>query len=229
VIAQWNLSVCFISNGLSYLAAIVALLLIRPAELVQVPKAPRGKGQLREGLRIVWAEPALKVPLLLMLAIGTLTYEFSVTLPVLARGTFGVDASGFGLMQSVMSVGAIVGGLVLGARATPTPQRLVVVAGCFGAVRCSRRTRRHSRWPPGGGAVRGRCSTCSWRSTTPALQLAASPEMRSRVMGLYAVAFLGSTPVGGPVIGWWRALRSEVGARCRRRHCPRGCAGGSGR
>ena len=202
VIAQWNLSVCFISNGLSYLAAIVALLLIRPAELVQVPKAPRGKGQLREGLRIVWAEPALKVPLLLMLAIGTLTYEFSVTLPVLARGTFGVDASGFGLMQSVMSVGAIVGGLVLGARATPTPQRLVVVAGCFGVFVLAL-----AATPTFSVALLvvpfvGAASTLFMALDNACLQLAASPEMRSRVMGLYAVAFLGSTPVGGPVIGW---------------------------
>ncbi len=202
VIAKWDLSVCFLSNGFSYIAAIIALLLIRPSELVPVPRAVRGKGQLREGLRFVWAEPALKVPLLLMLAIGTLTYEFSVTLPVLARGTFHVGASGFGLMQSVMSVGAIIGGLVLGTRAKPTPQRLVVVAGFFGLTVLALAATPNFTVALMVVPFVGAASILFMAMDNACLQLAASPEMRSRVMGLYAVAFLGSTPIGGPVIGF---------------------------
>jgi len=202
VIAKWDLSVCFLSNGFSYIAAIIALLLIRPSDLVPVPRAVRGKGQLREGLRFVWAEPALKVPLLLMLAIGTLTYEFSVTLPVLARGTFHVGASGFGLMQSVMSVGAIIGGLVLGTRAKPTPQRLVVVAGFFGLTVLALAATPNFTVALMVVPFVGAASILFMAMDNACLQLAASPEMRSRVMGLYAVAFLGSTPIGGPVIGF---------------------------
>ena len=134
VISGWDLSICFLANGVSFLAPTVALLAMRRHELRQTPPVQRAKGQLREGFRYVWATPALRVPLLLMLVIGTLTYEFQVSLPVLARDTFGVDAAGFGLLQSAMSVGAIVGGLLFATRATPTHRRLGLAAAGFGAV-----------------------------------------------------------------------------------------------
>ncbi len=202
VIAQWDLSVCFVANGLSYVAAIVALVSIRPGELVRGPRAERARGQLREGLKVVWGEPALKIPLLLMLAIGTLTYEFSVTLPVLVRGTFGVGASGFGMMQSVMSVGAIVGGLVIGTRVKPTPARLAVVAGCFGVVVLGLAVTPSFAAALIVAPFVGGASVLFMAMDNACLQLAATPEMRSRVMGLYAVAFLGTTPIGGPTIGF---------------------------
>ena len=202
VIAEWDLSVCFVANAVSYVAAIVALVSIRPEELVRGPRVERSKGQLREGLKVVWAESALRVPLLLMLAIGTLTYEFSVTLPVLVRGTFGIGPSGFGMMQSVMSVGAIVGGLVIGTRVKPTPERLVVVAGCFGVVVLALALTPNYSVALMVAPFVGAASVLFMAMDNACLQLAATPEMRSRVMGLYAVAFLGTTPIGGPTIGF---------------------------
>lgn len=210
VIARWNLSVCFIANGLSYVAPIVALAVMRPGELLQTPRAERAKGQFREGLRYVWARPELRVPLLLMLLIGTLTYEFGVTLPVLARDTFDVGAAGFGVMQSVMSIGAIVGGLLFATRTAPTHRRLGVSATIFGAAMLGL-----ALSPTYGMALAvlplvGAGSVLFMTLTNATLQLATTPDMRSRVMSLYAIAFIGSTPVGGPIVGW---ITESVGVR----------------
>ena len=122
-------AVCFFANGISFVAAVIALAVMRTDELQTAPPVRGPKGQLREGLRYVWATPALGAPFLLMLAIGMLTYEFQVTLPVLARDTYGVGADGFGLLQSAMSIGAIVGGLLFATRTNPTHRRLGLAAG----------------------------------------------------------------------------------------------------
>lgn len=210
LISGWDLSVCFIANGLSFLAPTAALLLMRRRELRPTRPVERTKGQLRQGLRYVWATPGLRVPLLLMLVIGTLTYEFQVSLPVLARDTFGVDAAGFGLLQSAMSVGAIVGGLLFATRATPTHRRLGLAAAMFGVVVLVLAVA-----PTFGSALLvlplvGAASVMFLTLANSTLQLTASPEMRSRVIALYTVAFIGSTPVGGPLIGW---IAQTFGAR----------------
>ncbi len=210
VIAGWDLSICFLANGVSFLAPTVALLAMRRRELARSEPVARAKGQLREGFRYVWATPALRVPLLLMLVIGTLTYEFQVSLPVLARDTFGVDAAGFGLLQSTMSVGAIIGGLLFATRATPTHRRLGQAGAAFGVVVLVL-----SVAPTFGSALLvlpfvGAASVMFLTLANSTLQLSSVPEMRSRVIALYTVAFIGSTPVGGPLIGW---VAQTFGAR----------------
>ena len=210
VISGWDLSICFLANGVSFLAPTVALLAMRRHELRQTPPVQRAKGQLREGFRYVWATPALRVPLLLMLVIGTLTYEFQVSLPVLARDTFGVDAAGFGLLQSAMSVGAIVGGLLFATRATPTHRRLGLAAAGFGLVVLAL-----ALAPTYASALLvlplvGAGSVLFLTLANSTLQLTADPHMRSRVIALYTVAFIGSTPIGGPLIGW---VAQSFGAR----------------
>lgn len=202
VIAKWDLSVCFIANGLSYIAAIIALLLMRPHELLTTERAQRAKGQLRDGFRYVWANPALRVPLLLMLAVGTLTYEFAVTMPVLAKRTFHVGAAGFGAMQSSMSIGAVVGGLLFATRTAPTFRRLVLAAIGFGTVVVALAMSPTYLVGMLVLPLVGVGSVLFVSLANATLQLASPPEMRSRVMALYAVAFIGSTPIGGPIIGW---------------------------
>jgi MFS family permease len=210
VISGWDLSVCFLANGLSFLAPTAALLAMRRDELNPTTPVPRAKGQLRDGLRYVWATPALRVPLLLMLVVGTLTYEFQVSLPVLARETFGVGAAGFGLLQSAMSIGAIVGGLLFATRATPTHRRMGLAAAGFGAVVLLLAVA-----PTYLSALMilplvGAGSVLFLTLANSTLQLTADPQMRSRVIALYTVAFIGSTPIGGPIIGW---IAQSFGAR----------------
>jgi MFS family permease len=202
MIAGWGIPACFFANAVSYLFSISALLMIRRNELRPMPRASRAKGQLRAAVRVVWATPALRIPLLMMLMIGTFTYEFVVTLPVLAKDTFDVGAGGYGLMQSAMSIGAISGGLYVASRVRPSHRWLVGSAAGLGVVMGAL-----ALSPVFGVAVLvlvpvGVGSILFSTIVNASLQLAAAPAMRSRVMALFAVAWIGTTPIGGLLMGW---------------------------
>jgi MFS family permease len=134
LIASVGIASCFLINGLSYLACIAGLALMHVADLVAAEPRPREKGQLREGFRYVWGDSSLRTPLLLMAAIGTLTYEFQITLPLIAQYTFGAGASGYGALTSAMGLGAVIGGLVAASRARPTRRKLGIAGIVFGTA-----------------------------------------------------------------------------------------------
>jgi len=202
LIATVGLAPCFLVNGLSFLACIAALAAMRPLELVRSTPSARHPGQLAQGLRYVWREPALRTPLLLMAAIGTLAYEFQVSLPLVAKFSFGAGADAYAAMTSAMGLGAVAGGLVVAHRGRPTRRDLGIAGLLFGALillACAM---------PSLAAMllvlpwMGAASIGFIALANSNLQLAAEPEMRGRVMALYSMAFLGSTPVGGPIVGW---------------------------
>ncbi len=210
LITTLGLGLCFLLNAASYSAIIAALLLMRVDELQRTPPQPRRRGQLTEGFRYVRSTPALFVPLLMMAVIGTLAYEFQVVLPLLARFTFHGDAGTFSLMSSCMGGGAVLGGLFIATRHRTEPTALSWTAIVFGVVLL-------------GGAVAptiwielvmmaliGAASIAFLALGNSTLQLATDSAMRGRVMALWGVAFLGSTPIGGPIIGW---IGEHVGPR----------------
>lgn len=202
LIATVGLAACFLVNAASYVGVLVALRLMRTDELHAGPTVTRAKGQLREGFTYVWRTPALRTPLLMMATIGTLTYEFAVTLPLLARFSFGGDAGTYASMSVVMAAGSVVGGLVIASRGAPTPRRLTGAAFAFGVVVLAL-----SAVPALPVAflvlpLIGAASITFISTSNATLQLTAPPEMKGRVMALFAMAFLGSTPIGGPIVGW---------------------------
>lgn len=205
-----GLAPCFLINGASYLAVIGALILMRREDLRPGPRQPRRRGQLRDGLRYVRSTPSLLTPLLMMAVIGTLTYEFQVVLPLLARFTFGGDAGTYSAMTACMGVGAVVGGLLTAAAGRRRPTALALSAAVFGAVQMA------AAWSPtlwlclAMLVLTGAASISFLSLGNATLQLGSAPEMRGRVMALWSVAFLGSTPVGGPVVGW---VAEQLGPR----------------
>ncbi len=210
IIATLGLAACFLFNAASYLAVIAALLAMRTSELHPAERVARERGQLREGLRYVWRTPSLRTPLLMVAVIGTFTYEFQVSLPILARFTFDAGAGAYGLLLSAMSVGAVVGGLVLAGRLSASHRHLGRAALAFGCLVLVA-----SIMPTlGATAVAlvfvGAASIAVITLSNATLQLTADPQMRARVIALYGVAFLGSTPIGGPIVGW---VGEQVGGR----------------
>jgi predicted MFS family arabinose efflux permease len=202
LIAGLGVAACFFVNVASYVFTLAALLMVRRSELHAPPPVRRAPGQLREGLRITWASPGLRVPLLLMVVVGTFTYEHQVLLPLMATDTYDVGAAGFGLLQSVMSVGAVAGGLFVARRTLPTHRLLTLSATMFGAVTllaAAMPTMRAAILPI---ALIGATSVMFSTLVAATLQLHAEPEVRSRVMSLYQVAVSGTTPIGGPIVGW---------------------------
>lgn len=201
---------CFLYNGLSYFPVVVALMLMRTSELKRIEPMPRAKGQIREGLRYAWNRPELRFPLLLMLVIGLLAFNFSVLMPLMARYVFNAGASTFGLLMSFMGIGAFVGALFSANRRLPT-HRLLALAGALLGVFLIGAAIAPNLWlelavlVPMGGAM-----TTFQATANSLLQLNSEPRFRGRVMALYVIVFIGSTPIGGPLVGW---IAQQYGAR----------------
>jgi MFS family permease len=201
---------CFVFNAISYLAVIVALIAMRAEELQPAVRQPRAAGQLRDGLSYVRATPAVLTPLLMMAVAGTFAYEYQVVLPLLAKFTFDGDAQTFATMTSAMGVGAVVGGLYTAFRLTRPAIALARTAALFGLVQVITSLAPNLMTVLVGLAVLGAAGVSFLALGNSTLQLATTPGMRGRVMGLWAVAFIGSTPIGGPIMGW---VGDHVGPR----------------
>jgi MFS family permease len=202
LIATIGLASCFFINSATFFVAILAFVSMTHSELTPTVPVPRGPGQLRDGLRYVRSDMHLLVPLIMMAIVGTLTYEFQVSLPALATKTFGGGAASIGLLTAAMGSGAVIGGLLSASRHTSGIGTMVYAAIAFGAsvflvVLSPTLTFAAIALIPVGAASIWFLSTAN---TT--LQINAEPQMRGRVMALWAVAFIGTTPVGGPIIGF---------------------------
>ncbi|MEV5006441.1 MFS transporter [Streptomyces sp. NPDC093064] len=200
----------FLANGLSFVAPIVGLLLMRTRELHVVERAPRGKGQLREGLRYVAGRPELIWPIVLVGFIGTFGFNFPVWLSAYAEDVFHSGAGAYSLFNTVMAVGSLVGALLAARRGTARLRVLIAAAAAFGALEVVAALA-PSYWlfallmaPIGifGLTVNVTANT--------AVQMGTDPAMRGRVMALFMMVFMGGTPLGAPLVGW---ITDAYGAR----------------
>jgi len=206
LIATVGVGVCFLVNAASFVAVVASLVTMDRAALLPTMPAPRARGQLREGLHYAAAVPEIAVPLAMMALIGALTYEFQVSLPVMARHALHSGAEGYGFMTAAMGVGAIAGGLVVAARGR-TGLRTVTGAACAFALTTALAAAAPTMAVELVALALVGAASVSFMSTgNSTLQLAADPAMRGRVMALWFVALQGSTPVGGPAIGGIIAL-----------------------
>jgi MFS family permease len=210
LIATVGEGVCFLANAASFVAVIASLLTLDLTALRPSPPTERGPGQLREGLTYVRNNRDLAIPLLMMALVGMFAYEFQVTLPVMARQGLHVGAAGYGFMTAAMGAGAVVGGLLVAAVGRTGLRTLVVASGAFGAVIMLAALAPTLPVELVALALVGWASISFMATGNSTLQLAAAPSMRGRVMSLWFVAFQGSTPIGGPIIGW---VMAQAGAR----------------
>jgi MFS family permease len=210
LVAVLGLALCFTCNAISFAAVIGSLAAMNAALLYPAKPVKRRPGQIRQGLRYVRETPELLIPLLMIALVGTLAWEFQVTLPLMASKVFGGGAGSYGVMASVMGVGAVGGGLISAARSRPRARSLCVAAIGWGiaitaaAVAPTLPLELAALVFVGYGSI----TFNSYAKTT--LQLAAEPAMRGRVMALWALAWQGSTPIGGPLVGW---IAQDLGAR----------------
>ncbi|WP_375487635.1 MFS transporter [uncultured Jatrophihabitans sp.] len=202
IIAVGGTGICFLLNAASFVAVVVSLARLDVSQLSPAPPTPRGSGQVREGLAYVRRTPELAGPLLMMALVGCLAYEFQVVLPVVASNTFHGNSTAYGFMTAAMGVGAVVGGLYVAARGRTGLRALTVSAAGFGVVIALAAAAPTLWLELIALALVGGASVGFLSKGNSSLQLAAAPGMRGRVMALWAVAFLGSTPIGGPVAGW---------------------------
>lgn len=209
VIALAGVGPCFALNALSFAAMLVALRRMDPARLQTPERAPRRRGQVRAAIAEVRRDPHLQIPLLMMVVIGILSFNFQVLLPLFAEFTWEGTATTYAGLMAAMGLGSIAGALVSGFRGTVTSGLLVGSAALFGIAQLL------AAFAPVEWAQLlvlvplGAASVTFAAGVNASLQLHAGP-LRGRVMALYSVVFLGSTPIGAPLVG---ALAEIAGPR----------------
>ncbi|MEU3504034.1 MFS transporter [Streptomyces hundungensis] len=192
----------FLANGLSFTAPLIMLSLMRTKELQPTRLTPRGKGQLREGLAYVSERPELIWPIVLVGFVGTFGFNFPIWLSAFASDVFHGDSGLYGLFNSLMAIGSLVGALLAARRATTRLRMLVLAAGLFAVLELVAAT------SPDLGVFMALLIPVGILGLTvnvtanASVQMATDPEMRGRVMSLFMMVFTGGTPLGGPLFGW---------------------------
>ncbi len=205
-----GLGVCFIIGGLAYFGVLFQLTRMRSEELQPAPMARRAKGQLSAGWNYVRKEPAVRNVLVMMAIIGTFTYEFSVVLPLLAEFTFNNGASGYAALTSAMGIGAVAGGIYTAGRRLRQARMLVISAALFGCTVILVSIAPTFKVAVLAMVVVGFFSINFTSLANVTIQLNSRPDMQGRVMSFWSMAFLGTTPIGGPIMGY---IGDHAGAR----------------
>ena len=202
LIAAIGIAPAFLINAVSYLAVIAGLLAMDPGRLHRLPPVDRAGGQVRAGLRHVWSNPVLRSTIALVAVVGALGLNYRVALPLLARFTFGGSASAYGALASIMAAGAVAGALAAARRSRPSRALLLGSVTVFGLLSFLAAAAPTLLAEAVVLAPLGVASMTFLATANSTLQLASSPELRGRVMALYGLVFLGSTPLGGVLGGW---------------------------
>ncbi len=202
LIATVGVEPCFLINAVSFLAMLVALRRMDAATLATPEPVPRRPRALREGLAYVARTPALALPLAMMALVGTLGFNFQVLLPLLAKFTFEGGPATYAALVSAMAVGSLAGALTSGARGRVSTGLLVGASSAFGLATVLVALAPTLTTAVIALALTGAASVTFAAGVNSTLQLEVAPDMRGRVMALYSVVFLGSTPIGGPLAGW---------------------------
>jgi MFS family permease len=184
---------------------------MRPHELTPVPRAPRGKGMIRDGVRYVRGRPDLLLIMVAAFFAGTFGMNFQMTSALMATQVFHKGSGEYGLLGTTLAVGSLTGAL-LGARREGRPrQRLVVVAGlAFGSVEVVLGLMPSYLTFALLTPVLGFSLLTMLNAANTTVQLSVDPAMRGRVMALYMMLVMGGTPIGAPVVGW---VGATFGAR----------------
>jgi MFS family permease len=202
VIATIGVGWCFVLNAVSFAAVIVALDAMRPSELRPAPAVSRGRRQLREGVRYAWRNRPVRLALVVTAVIGTLAFNFQVVMPLMAREVFGGDAATFGMMMALLGAGSLAGALWVshfGRASMRVMLRATLALGvAMTAAALAPTLATELLVLPAVGVT----SMVLLSMATAVCNAKTAPELRGRVMALFSIAFLGSTPIGGPLVGW---------------------------
>ena len=202
IIAILGVGACFLINAASFLGPLCALLAMDVSRLNRPEaRAERADHAVRAGLSYVRRRQDLLVPLLMMAIVGTLAFEFQVTIPLMAHSEFHLGATGFGLLYAAMGVGAVASGLTLAGKVPGRVRTLTIAAAAFAVALAATAA---APGPVSAAvclAFAGAASVVYSSSTNATLQIRVDPTMRGRVVALYVMAFIGSTAIGGPLVG----------------------------
>ena len=201
---------CFTADAVSYVAVLTALALMRTGELRRLPLTPRGGGQVRAGLRYIAGVPDLWIPFVMLLLIGTMSYNFAVVFPLFVeKGLHGGDGA-YGLVYAAFSAGGLVGALLVARRSTVSIRTVAVGAAGLGVAMLALSAVPSVAVAFAVATLVGIASVAYMTATTAIAQIRTEPHMIGRVLALQTVLLVGTTPIGGPILG---AIADTVGVR----------------
>jgi len=196
-----GIAACFYVNAASFLALLVALALMRTDEITRIRTVVRAKGQVRAGLRYAWDDHELREVLASVVLVGLLAFNFTVTLPLFALSVLHGSSGAYSVITCCMGLGGLLGGLYVAHRARPTRRLLAVLALAFGLLMAALALAPTVAVACLAIVPMGAASLAFVSTANASLQLHSKEEMRGRVMSLYAMGFLGTTPIGAVLAG----------------------------
>jgi MFS family permease len=200
----------FLLDGLSYFAVLVCLVMMRPSELYRKPRASGTRGTVSDGVRYIASTPNLWIPYVMLAVIGTLAYNFTVTLPLFVTKALGGSDQQYTVLYSVFSVGAIACALIIASRSMVSLRHIVRGAGILGVTMLLLSLAPGISLALPAVFLVGVGSILYMTATTTNFQIEAKPEMHGRVLALQSAAMIGSSAIGGPLLG---GLSDVFGAR----------------
>ncbi|MDT0268174.1 MFS transporter [Streptomyces sp. DSM 44915] len=200
----------FLINGLSFVAPIIGLLMMRTSELTRAERVPRGRGQLREGLRYVGGRPDLLWVIVLVGFIGTFGYNFAIWLVAFTDQVFASGAGTYGLLNSLMAAGSVIGALLAARRGSSRIRFTVAAAAVFAVLLVVASAAPNFLTFALLMPLIGLAGMTFQVTANSTVQISTDPAMRGRVISLFMMVFVGGTPFGGPLVGW---LSDAFGAR----------------
>ena len=201
LIATVGIAFCFLANSVSFIALITMLSFMSKKDMHTEEREEKPRGHLLESISYAASVPVIKTVLIAMAVIGTLAYEFQVSLPLLAQGTFAGAAADYAALLSAMGAGSVAGGLFAASRRKTAPHEFVASAFFFGLSIGITAIMPTLSLAIVGMVFVGFFSINLTSLGNTMIQLAAAPHMRGRVMSLWAMAIFGSTLVGAPIVG----------------------------
>lgn len=210
LITTTSIAWCFVVNALSYLPQLLLFARMNRREFQPIERVRPGRGQIRDGLRYVWRTPQLRLPLMLVMATGAMNFNYPVILPLLATRDLGGGAGTYTLLLSVMSIGSVMGSLAIARRRQITNHYLAMAAISLAGVSALLAVAPTVALAALATIPVGIATMTVNSGSSSLVQLESSSEMRGRVLALMSIVFVGSAPLGAPLVGW---IAEVAGAR----------------
>ena len=210
LVTMFGFSWAFLLDGLSYLAVLYGYWRMDPTQNLKSVKTPKGKGQVREGIKYARSLPELFVPVMMMAVIGTFSFNFQTVLPLFATRDLLGRTNTFTLLMSVLSIGSLAAALATARRKTISVRTVCRSGVAFGVAMAVLAVAPNQPSAFIVGGFVGLSSVWFMTSSTAIVQLRADPMMRGRILALQTMLLLGSTPIGGPILGY---VSQHFGAR----------------
>jgi MFS family permease len=193
---------CFTLDAFSYLIVIGCILRMRVSELFLPKVTTKVRGSVLDGIRYIKATPELWITFLLLAVIGIFSYNFTVTLPLLVTVGLHGSTREFTTLYSVFSLGSVLGGVFIARKRLVEVRHVVIGAFAIGGTMVLLSLAPNIVLAMPAVFLLGVSTIVYMTATTTLMQVKTKPEMIGRILALQSVLMFGTTPIGGPLLGW---------------------------